>query len=52
VNENHPVLNALESRLRALREQYRHQPSEHSRYQLVRHEQLLAQWAPARIGLG
>ncbi|MEB3321260.1 MAG: hypothetical protein VKI81_00360 [Synechococcaceae cyanobacterium] len=50
--ENHPVLNALESRLEALQEQYRHHPSEQSRYQLVRHEQLMAQWAPARVALG
>jgi hypothetical protein len=50
--ENHPVLNALQSRLKALREQYRHHPSEQNRYQLVRHEQLIAQWVPARLGLG
>lgn len=46
VNENHPVLNALRQQLDALRRQYRQQPNEQSRYQLVRHEQLIAQWAP------
>jgi hypothetical protein len=50
VYENHPVLNAMETRLQALREQYLRQPCEHSRYQLVRHEQLIAQWAPVRLG--
>ena len=48
--ENHPVLNAMETRLEALREEYQRQPCEQSRYQLVRHEQLLAQWAPGRPG--
>jgi hypothetical protein len=51
VYENHPVLNALESRLNALRDQYRSAPNEQNRYQLVRHEQLIAQWAPARLGI-
>ena len=46
MNENHPVLNALRQQLDALRQQYRARPDEHSRYQLVRHEQLIAQWAP------
>ncbi|MFM7086279.1 MAG: hypothetical protein ACKOXO_04715 [Cyanobium sp.] len=46
MNENHPVLNALRQQLDALRHQYRQQPNEISRYQLVRHEQLIAQWAP------
>ncbi|MFY7696485.1 MAG: hypothetical protein ACOVQK_09045 [Cyanobium sp.] len=36
----------MEAQLQALRDQYRAQPSEQSRYALVRHEQLLAQWAP------
>ncbi|MFM9047745.1 MAG: hypothetical protein ACKOPT_01460 [Cyanobium sp.] len=36
----------MESHLQALRDQYRAQPCEQSRYALVRHEQLLAQWAP------
>lgn len=46
--ENHPVLNSMEAQLESLRVQYRSQPSEQSRYALVRHEQLLAQWAPFR----
>ena len=48
MNENHPVLVALEQRLRDLRDRYRGQPNEHTRYQLVRQEQLIAQWAPFR----
>lgn len=46
MNDNHPVLNALRQQLAALRQQYRAQPDEHTRYRLVRHEQLMAQWAP------
>lgn len=38
----------MEAQLKSLRDQYRFQPNEHSRYALVRHEQLLAQWAPSR----
>jgi len=52
VYENHPVLDALESRLKSLRDQYRCQPTEQTRYQLVRQEQLIAQWAPASLGIG
>lgn len=36
----------MEVQLKSLKEQYRCQPSEQNRYALVRHEQLLAQWAP------
>ncbi|MFM7311730.1 MAG: hypothetical protein ACKO0M_00935 [Cyanobium sp.] len=46
MNDNHPVLNALRQQLMALRHQYRQQPDEGTRYRLVRHEQLIAQWAP------
>lgn len=46
VNENHPVLSALQRRLGDLQETYRHQPNERTRYQVVRTEQLIAQWAP------
>jgi hypothetical protein len=46
MNENHPVYVSLLSRLKSLREQYRQHPSERNRYRLVRHEQLIAQWAP------
>jgi hypothetical protein len=38
----------MEAQLKSLRDHYRSQPSELSRYALVRHEQLLAQWAPFR----
>lgn len=47
MNENHPVLQALRQQLLALRQQYRIQPNEQSRYRLVRLEQLIAQWAPS-----
>lgn len=46
--KNHPVLNSMEARLESLKDQYRCQPCEQSRYALVRHEQWLAQWAPFR----
>ena len=49
VNSNHPVLNALEARLRQLRLRYEHQPSEHSRYQLVKMERLITEWAPGSL---
>ena len=48
VNDNNPVLTSMELRLGDLREVYRRQPNEQTRYQLVRHEQLIAQWAPSR----
>ena len=47
--DNHPVLTSMELRLQDLRASYRRQPNEHTRYQLVRHEQLIAQWAPSRL---
>ena len=47
--DNHPVLTSMELRLLDLRSSYRRQPNEHTRYQLVRHEQLIAQWAPFRV---
>jgi hypothetical protein len=46
MNENHPVYQALVSRLKLLRDQYQTHPSEQNRYRLVRQEQLIAQWAP------
>lgn len=49
MNDNHPVLNALEIRLADLRHRYRHEPNEQTRYELVRQEQLIAQWVPARV---
>ncbi len=48
VNDNNPVLTSMELRLGDLKEVYRRQPNEQTRYQLVRHEQLIAQWAPGR----
>jgi hypothetical protein len=49
VNENHPVLFALGAQLRALREAYSRDPSEHNRYHLVRLESLIQQWAPGQV---
>lgn len=49
MHDTHPVYLSLKHRLDALREQYRQQPNDQSRYQLVRLEQLLAQWAPGVI---
>jgi hypothetical protein len=46
MHNHHPVFHSLASRLRALRDQYERSPNEHTRYQLVRYEQLVAQWAP------
>ena len=34
--------------LASLRHQYRVQPNERTRYRLVRHEQLIAQWVPSQ----
>ena len=49
VNDNHPVLNALEAQLRELRLRYEHHPSEHNRYQLVKLERLITEWAPGSL---
>ncbi|WP_216900184.1 hypothetical protein [Synechococcus sp. CCY 9618] len=46
MHENHPVYQALLARLSHFTDQYRRHPSEHTRYCLVRQEQLIAQWAP------
>jgi hypothetical protein len=46
MHNDHPVLHALEAQLQALRDQYDHSPNEQTRYQLVRIEQLIVQWAP------
>ncbi|MBM5824731.1 MAG: hypothetical protein FJ054_05075 [Cyanobacteria bacterium M_surface_10_m2_119] len=48
VNDNHPVLFALDAEREALQATYRREPNEHNRYQLVRLESLIAQWAPQR----
>lgn len=49
MNENHPVLFSLDAQLQALREAYAHNPSEQNRYQLVRLESLIQQWAPDQV---
>jgi hypothetical protein len=49
MDKSHPVLASMELRLDDLRERYRLHPSEQTRYQLVRWEQLIAQWAPAAL---
>lgn len=46
MNENHPVLFSLGAQLEELRQAYAHNPSEQNRYQLVRLENLIQQWAP------
>jgi hypothetical protein len=46
MDENHPVLTALMLELASLRRLYQSEPNEQSRYQLVRMEQLIAEWAP------
>lgn len=43
------MLNALESQLRDLRQRYQHHPSEHNRYQLVKLERLISEWAPESL---
>ena len=50
VNENHPVLQAFEARLRALQAEYQRLPDERSRYRRAQIEQLISQWAPGRLG--
>ena len=47
LNENNPVLLAMRQQLHELKGRYNHQPSDFNRYQLVRHEQRLAQWVPS-----
>lgn len=46
LDENNPVLIALEARLAELQEAYEAQPNEFSRYQLARLETVIQQWAP------
>lgn len=48
MNDNHPVLHALEGQLEDLKRQYASQPNEQTRYQLVRLEELIRQWVPTR----
>jgi hypothetical protein len=51
VNDNHPVLQSMHRRLHELRQRYNHQPCDFNRYQLVRHEQRIAQLRPDLISL-
>ncbi len=51
MHNDHPVLHSLEARLTALRQQYDRSPNEQTRYQLVRLEQLIVQWAPGAPSL-
>lgn len=46
MNDNHPVLQAMQQQLSDLRLRYEHHPCEFNRYQLVRQEQRLAQVRP------
>jgi hypothetical protein len=46
MHNDHPVLHSFQSQLTALRDQYHRSPNELTRYQLVRLEQRIAQWAP------
>ena len=49
VNDNHPVLFALDAERQNLRLAYQQSPNEQTRYQLTRLESLIAQWAPDRL---
>jgi hypothetical protein len=48
VQDNHPVLLSLDAALRSFRSAYEDQPNEQTRYQVVRMESLIQQWAPQR----
>lgn len=48
LDDNHPVLLALEAQLAELQSNYNAHPNEFSRYQLARLETLIRQWAPDR----
>ena len=52
MEENNPVLLSLDAKLNHLRSAYSQQPNEQNRYQLVRLEQLIHQWAPGRRARG
>ena len=49
LNDNHPVLQSMRDELEELQSLYRHEPSDFNRYQLVRQEQRIAQWATAEL---
>ena len=46
LDDNHPVLMALEGKLTDLQRAYLAHPNEFTRYQLARLESLIRQWAP------
>jgi hypothetical protein len=46
LDDNHPVLIALEARLAELQDAYDAHPNDFTRYQLTRLESLIRQWAP------
>lgn len=48
VNENHPVLLSLSAELTSHQAAYTQTPNEQTRYQVVRLESLIQQWAPQR----
>uniref|UniRef100_UPI0040475FDA hypothetical protein n=1 Tax=Cyanobium sp. TaxID=2164130 RepID=UPI0040475FDA len=48
MQDNHPVLLSLDAALSAFRSAYADQPNEQTRYQVVRMESLIQQWAPQR----
>ncbi|MCX5938200.1 MAG: hypothetical protein NTW02_08365, partial [Cyanobium sp. LacPavin_0920_WC12_MAG_62_9] len=48
MQDNHPVLLSLDAALRSFRSAYADQPNEQTRYQVVRMESLIQQWAPQR----
>jgi len=48
VQDNHPVLLSLDAALQGFRSAYADQPNEQTRYQVVRMESLIQQWAPQR----
>lgn len=50
--DSHPVLQAMRHELHELRQRYQHQPCEFNRYQLVRHEQRIAQSRPDLLSRG
>ncbi|MEB3185302.1 MAG: hypothetical protein VKM97_05395 [Cyanobacteriota bacterium] len=46
LDDNHPVLIAMEARLAELQRAYDAHPNEFTRYQLARLESLIRQWSP------
>lgn len=46
MNPSDPVVLSLLSRLNQVRESYRQQPDETTRYQMVRTEELIRRWLP------